>query len=403
MLTITISSNFNLFFCSSFVDEYSLFLSYMLFFVILCSFVYSYNLTPQRHVSLVLVLILLFCYFMFSTTSLFFMYLAYEGSLLPILYIIVKWGSYPERSLSAIILLIYTSFFTFPFIYILFFWFYSFGSFNFHFITLSIFDSLPLFFTFLSFMTFAVKLPVYGVHFWLPIAHVEAPTFGSMILAGVLLKLGGVGLLRLSPILSLSLLSTLLLSYLLVGLSLVTLICCFQSDLKRLVAYSSVSHIIAIPLLLLSNSSLAFKSSVILMLFHGLSSPLLFICVGTIYSMFSTRQIVILRGLILFSPLFSFILILSFVFTMSTPPFPSYLAEVLFLMLTYSLTPYSILPIILFTFFSLVYNLNWLSYLTFFRPSPLASPSSYISYSSFFPIVFSLLVCFPCLYFISFF
>ena len=331
------------------------------------------------------------------------MYISYEASLIPILYIIIKWGSYPERSLRAIMLLIYTSLFTFPFMYILFYWFYSFGSFSFLLIPYSINISLSFLFTVLAFLTFAVKLPIYGLHFWLPIAHVEAPTFGSIILAGILLKLGGIGLLRLSPILSLSLLSTLLLSYLLVGITLVTLICCFQSDLKRLVAYSSVSHIIAIPILLLSNSSIAFKSITMLILFHGLSSPLLFICVGVVYSMFSTRQIVILRGLILFSPLFSFILILSFVFTISTPPFPSYIAEVLFLLFTYSLTPYAILPLILFTFFSLVYNLNWLSSLVFFRASPSVSSTSFLSCRSFLPIVFSLFLCFPCLYFVSFF
>ena len=217
---------------------------------------------------------------------------------------------------------------------------------------------LSFLFTFLAFITFAVKLPIYGFHFWLPMAHVEAPTFGSMILAGVLLKLGGIGLLRLSPILSLSLLSTLILSYLMFGLAFVTLICCFQSDLKRLVAYSSVSHIMAIPFLLLSNSSMAFKACTMLIFFHGLSSPLLFICVGVVYSIFSTRQLALLRGVVVFSPLFSFILILSFIFTISTPPFPSYVSEVLFLIFSYSLTSYVILPVFIFTFFSLVYNLN---------------------------------------------
>jgi len=328
--------------------------------------------------------------------------MAYEGSLIPILYIIVKWGSYPERSLSAIMLLIYTSIFTFPFMYILFFWFGYFGSFSFPLITYSN-SSLSLFFTFLAFITFAVKLPIYGFHFWLPMAHVEAPTFGSIILAGVLLKLGGIGLLRLSPILSLSLLSTLLLSYLIFGLAFVTLICCFQSDLKRLVAYSSVSHMMAIPLLLLSNSTLAFKGAVMLMLFHGLSSPLLFMCVGVIYSMFSTRQLALLRGVVLFSPLFSFMLVLSFVFTMSTPPFPSYVAEVLFLIFSYSLTSYMVLPVLIFTFFSLVYNLNWLSSLVFFAPSPNVSTGAHILCRSFLPIMFSFLFCLPSLYFISFF
>lgn len=80
------------------------------------------------------------------------------------------------------------------------------------------------------FCTFAVKLPIYGLHFWLPIAHVEAPTFGSIILAGVLLKLGGVGLLRSIALLDLAGLSKLTLAYFIVFLVYVTIVCLFQSD-----------------------------------------------------------------------------------------------------------------------------------------------------------------------------
>ena len=372
----------------------------MLFFVILISYIYAYTLLPSTQLYFTFFIMLYFCYFMFSTTSLFYLYLSYEASLLPILYIIVKWGSYPERSLRAIMLLIYTSVFTFPFMYILFYWFSRHGSFIIITFPYS-FSGLSLVFTVLAFITFAVKLPLYGLHFWLPIAHVEAPTFGSMILAGILLKLGGVGLLRISPILSLSLLSTLVLSYLIFGLAFVTLICCFQSDLKRLVAYSSVSHMISIPILLLSNYTLAFKGATMLIFFHGLSSPLLFICVGAIYSMYSTRQLILIRGMVLISPLFTLILILSFVFTISTPPFPSYLSEILFIVFSYSLTPYIIIPLLLFTFFSLVYNLNWLSSLVFFSPPPSISSVSQLTYRLFSPIIFSLVLCFPFLIFVS--
>lgn len=151
--------------CSSVLnDEFSLFLAFMLFFVVFCSYAYSYNLNPYSTLSFILMLITLFCFFMFSTNSMFYMYLSYEGSLIPILYIIIKWGSYPERSLRAIMLLVYTSVFTFPFIYVLFYLFSSTGSYMFSIIPYSAFE-LSGFFTFLAFITFAVKLPIYGVHF----------------------------------------------------------------------------------------------------------------------------------------------------------------------------------------------------------------------------------------------
>jgi len=218
--------------------------------------------------------------------------------------------------------------------------------------------SLPSLLSVIVFLTFAVKLPIYGLHFWLPMAHVEAPTFGSMILAGVLLQLGGIGLIRLSNFINFSFLIETFSAYFSLFLFLVTLICSFQSDFKRLVAYSSVSHMMAIPFLFVANTLFSVKALVMIMFFHGLRSPLLFMLVGILYSLFSSRQLSVMRGVILLSPLLTFILVLSFFFTMSAPPFPSFVAEVYFLVSSYFVSSYFLIFFILFTFFSLVYNLN---------------------------------------------
>jgi NADH:ubiquinone oxidoreductase subunit 4 (subunit M) len=127
-----------------------------------------------------------------------------------------------------------------------------------------------------------------------------------------------------SVVFDLSSLSAVILSYFIVSMLYVTVVCMFQSDFKRLVAYSSVSHMIAVPMLIVANSSISLKSLLMVMLFHGLSSPILFMLVGVIYSLFQTRQLIAVRGLILISPLISFICILSFFFTLSAPPFPSF-------------------------------------------------------------------------------
>ena len=114
-------------------------------------------------------------------------------------------------------LLVYTSIFTFPFVFVLFNILDLNNSFSFFLLySYSSYDLNRVFITFLVFLTFAVKLPIYGLHFWLPIAHVEAPTFGSIILAGVLLKLGGVGLIRFSCIIDLAVLKYVALSYFLI-------------------------------------------------------------------------------------------------------------------------------------------------------------------------------------------
>lgn len=189
-------------------------------------------------------------------------------------------------------------------------------------------------------------------------AHVEAPTFGSIILAGVLLKLGGVGLIRCVGLMSVDFLYSVFLRYFMIFIIYVTIVCVFQSDLKRLVAYSSVSHMIAIPLLVLSNNLLSIKTIVLLILFHGLRSPILFMLVGILYSFYSRRQLIVIRGLILVSPLLSFIIVLAFFFTLSAPPFPSFISEVYFFISSFALSDYLVYVFIVFSFLSLVYNLN---------------------------------------------
>lgn len=161
-------------------------------------------------------------------------------------------------------------------------------------------------------------------------AHVEAPTFGSMILAGVLLKLGGVSLIRCYLLVDWEFLAGYFLSYFFVFLLYVTVVCSFQSDFKRLVAYSSVSHMMVVPILLMSYTLVGSKAAVLVLLFHGFSSPLLFSLVGYIYSIFGTRQLILIRGIILCSPILSLVCILGFMFSLCVPPFPSYVSEVLF-------------------------------------------------------------------------
>jgi len=173
-------------------------------------------------------------------------------------------------------------------------------------------------------------------------------------------------------------------------------VCTLQSDFKRLVAYSSVSHIMAIPLLLLANNLISTKRVVMLILYHGLSSPILFMLVGVLYSMFSRRQLVLIRGLILTSPLVSLMLILAFFFTLSAPPFPSFVSEVYFLISTLYLSSSLIYAFLIFTFLSLVYNLNWLSAIVFSKSSA-SIPTATLAYRRFMPMLASFLLCAPIL------
>jgi NADH:ubiquinone oxidoreductase subunit 4 (subunit M) len=198
-------------------------------------------------------------------------------------------------------MLLYTIFFRFPFIGVLLYTYFGLSTLNLTFLSPY---PLPLLFSCLIFISFAVKLPVYGLHYWLPLAHVEAPTFGSILLAGILLKLGGCGIYRFFYFIpsQYSSLLRVLIWVVLIGAIISSLVCCIQSDIKRLIAYSSVVHITSVALVLLFSITISYKRALIIIIMHGISSPLLFFTVGELYDKLGTRSILLIRGLYLFSP-----------------------------------------------------------------------------------------------------
>lgn len=263
-------------------------------------------------------------------------------------------------------------------------------------------SSIPELVACITFLVFAVKLPMFGLHYWLPVAHVEAPTCGSIVLAGVLLKLGGVGLLRLSFLLSSDILSQFLLGYLLVFTLFSGLVCCYQQDFKRLVAYSSVFHIMMVPMLLLGFYGFSNKVILILMFTHGVRSPVLFGLVGVLYSLISSRQLVVFRGLLGVSPFLSFLALYIFFINISAPPFPGFLAEVLSFICCYNLSSVVILFFILLPLVNLLYSLNWFSAVSI-DASLNAATSVYLSFRAMLPLAILILAFMATLLLIYFF
>jgi NADH-quinone oxidoreductase subunit M len=191
------------------------------------------------------------------------------------------------------------------------------------------------------FASFAVKMPMWPVHTWLPDAHVQAPTAGSVILAGVLLKLGGYGFLRFSlpmfPEASAQL-TWLIFALSAVGVIYTSLVALVQADMKKLIAYSSVAHMAIVTIGLFAWNRQGIEGAVMVMLGHGLVSGALFLCVGVIYDRLHTREIARYGGLAITMPRYALFFLLFTMASIGLPGTSNFIGEFLSLMGTYQVS-----------------------------------------------------------------
>lgn len=342
---------------------------YSIWLIILSFWILRLMIICIDAISIIKILIFLLLLFslviFFISIDLILFYLIFEISLIPTFFLIIYWGTNLERLNAAYYLLLYMLLISFPLLLYIF-KIYLYGlTLKFRLIVLIIEGYEFNFWGYIIIYTaFFIKIPMYITHVWLPKAHVEAPVYGSIILAGVLLKMGRYGLIRM---LEIFIKSRVKYNYLIfrvgiVGRLLVGMVCLIQVDIKRLVAYSSVVHMNLILCRIITLFNLGFLRRYIIIVAHGLCSSGLFYIVNIYYRRTIRRLLILNKGLI---RKLSILILWWFLLCSANFSFPfsvNFIREILILIVIINWDNFIMIYLVLICFFRRAYSLYLFSY-----------------------------------------
>jgi proton-translocating NADH-quinone oxidoreductase chain M len=318
------------------LDGISIFFFVLTSFLIFLCILFIWNEKLLREYCINLLLIELLLLLVFSVLDVFLFYIFFEAILIPMFILIGLWGS-RERKIRAVYLLFFYTLFGSLLMLVGLLYIYSVtGTLNLEYLLAHQFNFEEQCWLWLAFfLSFASKIPMFPFHVWLPEAHVEAPTVGSVLLAGILLKLGVYGFLRFS--LSLFPDASLYFSplvYLLsvLGVIYASLSAIRQTDIKRIIAYSSVAHMNLVTLGIFSFNIIGLEGSILQSISHGFVSGAMFLLVGILYDRYHSRLLYYYGGLVHMMPVYAVFLLIFTMANIALPGTSSFVGE--FLLLT---------------------------------------------------------------------
>lgn len=298
--------------------------------------VYIWSDSKFRDYALWLLVLELILLVTFGILNLFFFYVCFEATLVPMYLIIGVWGS-RERKIRAVYLFFFYTLCGSLLTLIGILYIYSVvGSLDIEYLLTYNFTETEEYFLWIAFfLSFASKIPMFPFHIWLPEAHVEAPTVGSVLLAGILLKLGVYGFLRFSitlfPVASLYF-APLVYTLSLLGIIYASMSAIGQTDMKRIIAYSSVAHMNLVTLGIFSLNSVGVQGAIVQSISHGFVSGGLFFLIGIVYSRYHTRSVHYYGGLVHCMPLYGVLFVLFTMANIALPGTSSFVGEFLLLL-----------------------------------------------------------------------